>query len=153
MKLTIKSFQESDSSDKCFCGKDADYYVQLTNDNMHRPVCESCLLDRLNKPGQSFMITAAGQLLQSFKDDHPLFITYRVSSKDYSVSFHGINPWNGPCAIIPYIKNTKMAGQIMKELSSLGIDWVNFQKQGRNHPDFITVRDLIVDIRKAHGLL
>jgi len=110
-------------------------------------------MDRLNKPGQSFMITEKGQLIQSFKDDLPLFITYRVSSKDYSVSFHDLNPENGPCAIIPYIRNTKMAGQIMKELSSLGIDWVDFQKQGRKHTDFLVIRDLIVDIRKAHGLL
>ena len=46
-----------------------------------------------------------------------------------------------------------MAGQIMKELNSLGIDWVDFQKQGSNNPDFLVVRDLIADIRKAHGLL
>ena len=152
MKLTIKEVRSA-RNENCFCGNKADYSVQLTNDNMRRPVCESCLLDRLNKPGQSFVITAAGQLIQSFKDNHPLFITYRVSSKDYSVSFHGINPWNGPCAIIPYIRSTKMAGQIMKELNSLGIDWVDFQKQGSNHPDFLVVRDLIIDIRRAHGLL
>ena len=153
MKLTIKSFKESDSSDKCFCGKKANYSVRLTNDNMRRPVCKSCLMDRLNKPGQSLVITEKGQLLQSFKDDLPLFITYRVSSKDYYVSFHGLNPENGPCAIIPYIRSTKKAGQIMKELESLGIDWVDFQKQGREHTDFLVIHDLIVDIRKAHGLL
>ena len=152
MKLTIKEVRRA-RNENCFCGNKADYRVQLTNNTDFCPVCESCLLDRLNKPGQSFMITAAGQLIQSFKDDHPLFITYRVSSKDYSVSFHGINPWNGPWAIIPYIRNAKMAGQIMKELSSLGIDWVDLQKQGNKHTDFLVIRDLIADIRKAHGLL
>ena len=152
MKLTIKEVRSA-RNENCFCGKDADYSVKLTKSKDYCPVCNSCLSDRLNKPGQSFMITAAGQLIQSFKDNHPLFITYRVSSKDYSVSFHGINPWNGPWAIIPYIRNAKMAGQIMKELSSLGIDWVDFQKQGSNNPDFLVVRDLIIDIRRAHGLL
>ena len=66
MKLTIKSFKVSSSSDKCFCGKDADYSVQLTNSENFCPVCESCLLDRLNKPGQSLSIKD-NTMVQVFK--------------------------------------------------------------------------------------
>ena len=65
MKLTIKEVRSA-RNENCFCGKDADYSVQLTNDNIHRPVCESCLLDRLNKPGQSLFIKD-NTMVQVFK--------------------------------------------------------------------------------------
>jgi len=65
MKLTIKEVRSA-RNENCFCGKDADYSVQLTNDNMHRPVCESCLMDRLNKPGQSLSIKD-NTMVQVFK--------------------------------------------------------------------------------------
>jgi hypothetical protein len=155
MLLKIKSVREAWKNENCFCGKKADYNVQLTNSKEHCPVCVDCLMDRLNKLGQSFMINDRGLFLQSFKDDSPLFICRRSvtdRTTDYSVSFYPEGS-EEPCNIIAYINGEQKAKKILKELQGVAIDWQGIKRDGKKHAQFKEAYELNRELRKKYGLL
>lgn len=154
--LKIKSVQEAGELDTCFCGKKAEYSVQLTNSKDHRPVCLSCLMDRLNKPGQSVYINKQNGetvFLQTFKENDGLFLSRRIAVKgspDYSISFHAPGE-ERPWCILSWIKGERKAREGMKIASAAHIPWGELYKKKTDHPRWEEARELVGEIRKEIG--
>lgn len=151
MVLKIKSSQVAGERDSCFCGKPAAYNVQLTNSKDHCPVCLSCLEDRLNKTGQSFMVSD-DYMLQSFKDANTLFIVRKIHGSFISHSV-AMTIDNKPMNIIGNIKGEQLARKALRALETRGIDWKGVGEDKKDHAQWKDAKDCQYKIRLDLGII